>query len=117
MPQCKGPKNVHRVSKLSFNILDLANRASHDGGSRKAYEDCKSLFSKATKELESAAKEIKNNDYDRVDRFVFGAHMCNLKCYGNIEKGNDVEIPIGVKSEMMVFEELSEAGMRIIERF
>ncbi|GER48102.1 plant invertase/pectin methylesterase inhibitor [Striga asiatica] len=105
------------ADSLAANMSDFANRASHDSGSRKAYKDCKSLFSKATKELESAAKEIKNNDYDSADRFVFRARMCNLQCYGNTEKGKDVGIPIDVKSEMMVFEQLSEAVMRIIERF
>lgn len=102
------------MSVLATRIPDVHN------ASRRAYEGCVRLFSQATKELGSAAKEIKNGEYDSADKSVFNARRCNLECFSSVGSKGKVklsEVLIDVDSEMMVFEQLSEATMRIIERF
>ncbi|KAI3466324.1 hypothetical protein Pfo_022987 [Paulownia fortunei] len=112
--ECLGKHAASLAGKVSV----LASGIPQYNASKKAYKDCVQLFSRATKELESAGKEIKNADYDSADRCVFSARRCNLECYSKIGKGvSKSEVPSAVNSEMMVFEELSEAAMRIIERF
>lgn len=77
---------------------------------------CKKDLTKALTKLPDAKNGLKNGDYDKADQSVKLALGFPMRCRKNLKRAKFDEYP-QVYSQIMIYAQLSDAAMRIIERF
>ena len=109
------------VSCLKNHAQSLAASMSHlasgakDKEMKNRFEECSQGFSPAMKELSSATIRLKKAKYDDAERSVNKALYCyNLSCQSIIQSYKHT--PKHVVYSIRIYEELSEAANRVIER-
>ncbi|KAG5241616.1 pectinesterase inhibitor [Salix suchowensis] len=83
---------------------------------RSAYQSCSKGFLKAVKHLLKVVSVLKMGDYDKANAGVMSALEYELSCGAAFEESKR-KLPGLVVYEMRVYEALSEAAFRIIDRF
>lgn len=83
---------------------------------RSAYQSCSKGFLKAVKYLSKVVSVLKMGDYDKANAGVMSALKHELSCGATFEESKR-KLPGLVVYEMRVYEALSEAAFRIIDRF
>ncbi|KAF5477372.1 hypothetical protein F2P56_004020 [Juglans regia] len=99
---------------LSTNMSELASGTA-DLTMKNVFEDCGRGFSSAYKELSSATSSLEKRKYDKAEMLVNEALEFELKCHSKIGSYGD-KIPKDVVYGMKLYEDLSEATNRIVER-
>ncbi|KAF9678705.1 hypothetical protein SADUNF_Sadunf07G0062800 [Salix dunnii] len=100
---------------LASNTTKLASRED-DEKLRSAYQSCSKGFVKAIKYLLKVVSLLKIGDYDKANSGVMSALKYELSCGATFEESK-WKLPGLVVHEMRVYEALSEAAFRIIDRF
>ncbi|MBA0687581.1 hypothetical protein Goari_015105 [Gossypium aridum] len=100
---------------LESNMTVLASSV-HDKKLKLVLQDCQKEFSDAKTNLTTAMDRLKNKDYDQTNYLVNHALQKEFYCKNNV---GDLQytLPTTVLNDMTLYEELSEAAMRIIDRF
>ncbi|KAJ6678166.1 PLANT INVERTASE/PECTIN METHYLESTERASE INHIBITOR SUPERFAMILY PROTEIN [Salix viminalis] len=100
---------------LASNMTKMASRED-DERLRSAYQSCSKGFLKAVKHLLKVVSVLKMGDYDKANAGVMSALEYELSCGAAFEESKR-KLPGLVVYEMRVYEALSEAAFRIIDRF
>ncbi|GMI65586.1 hypothetical protein like AT4G00872 [Hibiscus trionum] len=105
----------NNAKTLSKNMTVLAS-AAHDKNVKMVLQSCEKGFSVATTDLANATNMLGNKDYDKTNGLVSAALRQEVDCnqYASEYK---VTIPYRMVYDMRVYEELSDAALRIIDRF
>lgn len=107
---------TNHSNTLLKNMSKLASK-THVNASKRIFEDCKKSFVSSRKELDGARSALKKRDFDGVVKSVDTALEYELTCSYEITGAKlDSHVPIDVIYTMRIFQELSEAALRIIER-
>ena len=107
---------------LSNNAETLANNMSsiassvHSKNLKALFQDCEKGFLEAKSDLSTASNQLKVKDYDKTNHFVRTALEQEITCQKNVVSLK-LRVPSNVLYVMRVYEELSDAAMRIIDRF
>ncbi|XVF18210.1 hypothetical protein REPUB_Repub11eG0001900 [Reevesia pubescens] len=110
------------INCISTNAEALANNMSslassvHDKNLKSLFHDCEKGFFEAKHDLSTATNELKGKDYDKTNHFVRTALEQEILCKKNVVSMK-LRVPSNILYEMNVYEELSDAAMRIIDRF
>ncbi|XP_062170412.1 uncharacterized protein LOC133876143 [Alnus glutinosa] len=104
----------NHAKTLATNMSDLASRAK-DQAAKTLLQECGQGYSSAEKELSSATSSLKNGKYDDAERFVNEALKYELTCHSKTGSYKE-RIPENLVLEMKIYEQLSEAANRIVER-
>lgn len=99
---------------LAGNMSALAS-GSKDQAMKNVFEECGRGFSSARKVLSSATLNLEKSKYDDAEMFVNEALQYVLQCHSRIGDHGD-QIPKDVVYGMKLYEDLSEATDRIVER-
>ncbi|XP_020230934.1 uncharacterized protein LOC109811566 [Cajanus cajan] len=104
-----------KANTLALNITNLAS-TSH-GELKSIYQTCANDYGYhiAKKELISSTHALQNHEYDNAESHVVTALRLDLSCRTNLEHYHS-KVPNGVLYDMKIYEELSEAASRIIEK-
>ncbi|PPD68559.1 hypothetical protein GOBAR_DD34563 [Gossypium barbadense] len=88
----------------------------HDKDLKLVLQDCQKELSDAKTNLTTAIDRLKNKDYDQTNYLVNLALQKEFDCKNNV---GDLQYTLHttVLNDMTLYEELSEAAMRIIDRF
>ncbi|KAK8689118.1 hypothetical protein V6N13_087845 [Hibiscus sabdariffa] len=100
---------------LSGNMSALAS-AEHDKKVKQVLLGCEIGFSEAETYLTKAKAQLENKDYNRTNSFIGEALEHEVDCHNDV-LGYKSLVPDSVIYDMRVYEELSDAAMRIIDRF
>ncbi|XVF79508.1 hypothetical protein PTKIN_Ptkin14bG0228600 [Pterospermum kingtungense] len=100
---------------LAKNMSSLASSAQ-DKNLKSLFQDCEKGFIQAASYLSTAMDRLKSKDYDKTNHFVRTALEPEMDCKQNVVSLTP-SVPSDVLDEMRVYEELSDAAMRIIDRF
>ncbi|KAL2331068.1 hypothetical protein Fmac_018649 [Flemingia macrophylla] len=103
------------ANNLALNITNLA--CTSQGELKSAYESCAKDYGDhiAKKELRLSKKALKQHKYDKAESLVVNALSFHLKCRMSLEHCK-AQVPVGVSYDMKIYEELTEAASRIIEK-
>ncbi|CAK7355439.1 unnamed protein product [Dovyalis caffra] len=101
---------------LASNMTELASKEELDKKLKSAYQRCIKGYALADKHLLKVVSWLKTGDYDKANSGVMSALEYELLCRASFEVSK-WEIPSLVVYEMRVYEALSEAAFRIIDRF
>lgn len=99
---------------LANNMSSLASSAQ-DKKLKSLFQDCEKGFIHAKSDLSIATKQLKSKDYDKTNHFVRIALNPEIGCKNNVAR-LEPSVPSVILNEMRVYEELSDAAMRIIDR-
>nr|KYP51915.1 hypothetical protein KK1_026272 [Cajanus cajan] len=104
-----------KANNLALNITNLAS-TSH-GKLKSFYQTCAKDYGYhiAKKELILTKKALHKHKYDNAESCVVRALSFHVACRKNLEHYHD-EVPSGVTYDMNIYEELSEAASRVIEK-
>ncbi|XP_039039486.1 pectinesterase inhibitor-like [Hibiscus syriacus] len=105
----------NKVGMLSSNMSALAS-AMHDKKAKSVLQSCEKCFSVATTHLGNATSMLEAKEYDGTNEMVVAALGREVDCKQNA-KAYNVTVPYGVVYDMRVYLELSDAVLRIIDRF
>ena len=100
---------------LANNMSNLASSVQ-DKKIKPLLQDCEKGFVQAKNDLSTATNQLKSKDYDKTNHFVRTALEPEIVCKKNVVSLK-VRVPSNILNEMRVYEELSDAAMRIIDRF
>ncbi|XVE52823.1 hypothetical protein DITRI_Ditri02bG0155100 [Diplodiscus trichospermus] len=100
---------------LAKNMSTLASRVQ-DKSLKSLFRGCEKGFSQAKSDLSTAMNRLKSKDYDKTNHFVRTALQQEIFCMENVVDLK-LTIPSDILFDMRVYEELSDAAMRIIDRF
>ncbi|KAA3476112.1 cell wall/vacuolar inhibitor of fructosidase 2-like [Gossypium australe] len=105
----------NKAMTLESNMTVLASSV-HDEDLKLVLQDCQKELSDAKTNLTTAMDRLKNKDYDQTNYLVNHALQKEFDCKKNV---GDLQytLPTTVLNDMTLYEELSEAVMRIIDRF
>ncbi|XP_009124120.1 uncharacterized protein LOC103849054 [Brassica rapa] len=105
------------LNVLTNNITKLLLKKEKDGDAiRKALEGCKKELSETmTKALPDAKKGLKTGEYDKAGQSIKHALGFPLMCGNNLQAAEFVSLT--VYSQINIYAQLSDAAMRIIDRF
>ncbi|KAF3974714.1 hypothetical protein CMV_001973 [Castanea mollissima] len=104
----------NHAQSLAANMSHLASGAK-DKEMKNRFEECSQGFCSTMKELSSATIRLKKAKYDDAERSVNKALNCySLNCQSIIQSYKNS--PKHVVYSMRIYEELSEAANRVIER-
>ncbi|MBA0687582.1 hypothetical protein Goari_015106 [Gossypium aridum] len=105
----------NKAVTLESNMTILASSV-HDKDLKLVLQDCQKELSDAKTNLTTAIDRLKNKDYDQTNYLVNLALQKEFDCKKNV---GDLQytLPTTVLNDMTLYEELSEAAMRIIDRF
>ncbi|KAB2006348.1 hypothetical protein ES319_D11G338400v1 [Gossypium barbadense] len=105
----------NKAVTLESNMTVLASSV-HDKKLKLVLQDCQKEFSDAKTNLTTAMDRLKNKDYDQTNYLVNHALQEEFYCKNNV---GDLQytLPTTILNDMTLYEELSEAAMRIIDRF
>ncbi|KAG6687275.1 hypothetical protein I3843_11G063400 [Carya illinoinensis] len=104
----------NHAKTLATNMSELASGTA-DLAMKNVFEECGRGFSSAYKELSSATSSLEKRKYDEAEMLVNEALEYELKCHWKIGSYGD-QIPKDVVYGMKLYEDLSEATDRIVER-
>ncbi|KAE8667824.1 putative RING/U-box superfamily protein [Hibiscus syriacus] len=104
-----------KAGTLSGNMSALAS-AVHEKEVKSMLQSCEKWLSVAMTRLANATRMLEAGEYDGTNENVVAALVRELDCRQNVEAHN-VTVPDGVVYDMRVYEELSEAALRIVDRF
>ncbi|KAK8588955.1 hypothetical protein V6N13_087844 [Hibiscus sabdariffa] len=105
----------NNAGSLKNNMTVLASSAR--GKVEKiVLQKCAKGFSVSMDDLVKAAITLGAKDYDKTNGLVAAALVQEVYCKQNI-LGKNVTVPDGMVYAMRVYEELSNAALRIIDRF
>ncbi|OMO88351.1 Pectinesterase inhibitor [Corchorus capsularis] len=114
------------INCLSDNVETLAKNMSsmastvQDKSLKSMFNECTKGFLEARRDLSTAMKELKKKNYDQTNLRVRKAVTPELDCKNNVVdkiKLAVLQLPDDVLYTMRVYEELTNAAMRIIDRF
>ncbi|KAL4351263.1 hypothetical protein GQ457_06G023640 [Hibiscus cannabinus] len=105
----------NHARSLSGNMTALAS-AMLDKDVKWALQSCGKGFSEAKTDLAKATNMLKNKDYDETNSLVSKALQKEVDCQKNVWDYRAL-VPDFVIYDMRVYQELSDAAMRIIDRF
>ncbi|XVF79509.1 hypothetical protein PTKIN_Ptkin14bG0228700 [Pterospermum kingtungense] len=100
---------------LANNMSSLASTAQ-DKNLKSLFQDCEKGFIQANSNLSTAMNELMSKNYDKTNNFVRTALQPEIDCKKNVVSLTP-SVPSDVLDQMRVYEELSDAAMRIIDRF
>ncbi|KAK7324324.1 hypothetical protein VNO77_27857 [Canavalia gladiata] len=104
-----------KAKTLALNMKILASTSS--GNLKEFYQRCANDYNRiAKKELISAKKALHNHKYDQAEYCVVKALSFDAACHKNLKGDFNDKVSKGVLYEMKIYEELSEAACRIIEK-
>ncbi|TYG47662.1 hypothetical protein ES288_D11G357900v1 [Gossypium darwinii] len=105
----------NKAVTLESNMTVLASSV-HDKDLKLVLQDCQKELSDAKTNLTTAIDRLKNKDYDQTNYLVNLALQKEFDCKKNV---GDLQYTLHttVLNDMTLYEELSEAAMRIIDRF
>lgn len=142
MPHCWGTSSMHAVCKiwrafgkadavgianiiidclmshssyLASNMSNLGSNPEHNA-TKSAYEHCFLHCSDAKKALNSAALELKNGSYDSAELSLREAALYQGTCRYEFVSSNETYVPPNVYYDLKVFDILTVAAFRIIEK-
>ncbi|XWS10312.1 hypothetical protein CRYUN_Cryun39dG0065300 [Craigia yunnanensis] len=110
------------INCLSNNAENLANNMSNlassvqDKNLTSLFQNCEKGFFQAKSDLSTATNQLKSKDYDKTNHCVRTALEPERVCMKNVVSLK-FKVPSNILNEMRVYEELSNAAMRIIDRF
>jgi pectinesterase inhibitor-like protein len=104
----------NQAKTLAANMSELAS-SSKDPAMKIVFKECCQGYSSAEKGLSSATSCLKNGRYEDAERFVNEALEYELTCHSKIESYR-AGISEYIVHEMKIYEQLSEAANRIVER-
>ncbi|GAV64127.1 PMEI domain-containing protein, partial [Cephalotus follicularis] len=108
----------NHTKNLVSNMTQLASGAQ-DKNLKTICEACGKGYSTALTDLSAATLKITNGEYDEANLSVRNALESEVECQRSIG-GNQQKIkpsfPVDVLYEMKVYEQLSDAALRIIDR-
>lgn len=104
----------NHANTLAANMSDLVS-GTKDQVVKIVLHECGQGYSSAKKKLSSATSSLKSGKYDDAERFVNEALKYELTCHSKIGSYKE-RIPEDIVHEMKIYEELSEAAKRIVER-
>ncbi|KAG2304515.1 hypothetical protein Bca52824_033166 [Brassica carinata] len=109
--------NLNVLTKQCSNITKLLLEREKGGDAiRTALQGCKKQLSEAmTKALPDAKKGLKTGDYDKAGKSIKHALSFPLMCVNNLQSAEFHFPP--VYSQINTYAQLSDAAMRIIDRF
>lgn len=99
---------------LEGNFSILASTSS-DKKMKPLYQKCAQNYELAKKMLTSAKQDLQNHQYDNAEFSVVKALNFGFVCHDKIN-GYQNDVPGHVFYDMKIYEELSEAACRIIEK-
>ncbi|GMI65581.1 hypothetical protein like AT4G00872 [Hibiscus trionum] len=99
---------------LSGNMSALIG-PREDGGVKRALRNCVEGFSKAKADLTKATNMLENKDYDETNSLVNKALHQEIYCKQNLSEYH-ISYP-SMDYDMTIYEELTDAAMRIVDRF
>ncbi|EOY13873.1 PREDICTED: pectinesterase inhibitor [Theobroma cacao] len=105
----------NNAETLAKNMSSLASGVQ-DKNIKSLLQDCEQGFSQAKHDLSTATDQLKRKDYDKTNHSVRTALEQEVTCNKNV-LSLKLRVPNHVLFEMRVYEDLSEAAMRIIDRF
>ncbi|XVE52822.1 hypothetical protein DITRI_Ditri02bG0155000 [Diplodiscus trichospermus] len=100
---------------LANNMSTLASSVQ-DKNLKSLFKGCEHRFFQGKSDLSIATIKLKSKDYDKTNHFVRTALQQEILCKKNVVKMK-LRLPSNILFEMRVYEELSDAAMRIIDRF
>ncbi|GMI65584.1 hypothetical protein like AT4G00872 [Hibiscus trionum] len=100
---------------LSGNMTALAS-VVHDTKVKQIIQGCEIGFSEAETDLTKATTLLENKDYDGTNSLINVALQQEVDCHNDV-LDYKVSVPSIMIYDMRVYEELSDAAMRIIDRF
>ncbi|TYG96357.1 hypothetical protein ES288_A11G343900v1 [Gossypium darwinii] len=105
----------NKAVTLESNMTVLA-LSVHDKDLKLVLQDCQKELSNAKTNLTTAMDRLKSKDYDQTNYLLNHALQKEFDCKKNV---GDLQytLPTTVLNDMTIYEELSEAAMRIIDRF
>lgn len=106
---------IGHSSYLASNMSSLSSNPSHNA-TKSAYEHCFQHCSDAKKALNSAALELKNGSYDSTELSVRKAALYQGTCRYEFVSLNETFVPPNVYYDLKVFDILTVAAFRIIEK-
>ncbi|XP_034677832.1 uncharacterized protein LOC117908355 [Vitis riparia] len=102
-------------SYLASNMSNLASNPEHNA-TKSAYEHCFLHCSDAKTALNSAALELKNGSYDSAELSLREAALYQGTCRYEFVSSNETYVPPNVYYDLKVFDILTVAAFRIIEK-
>ncbi|TKY49400.1 pectinesterase protein [Spatholobus suberectus] len=105
-----------KANTLALNMTNLAS-SSH-GNLKSVCQKCAKDYGLhiAKKELISTKRALQNHKYDSAESSVVRALSFDLACHADLKRGYHDKVPSDVFYDMKMYEELSEAASRIIEK-
>ncbi len=104
----------NNAQSLAANMSNLAS-GTKAKVVKKVFKECGQGFSSAMKKLSSATFGLKKGKYDDAEKFVSEALDYEHNCQSKIGRHHE-DIPKHVVYDMRIYEQLSEAANRVIER-
>ncbi|EOA23081.1 hypothetical protein CARUB_v10003862mg [Capsella rubella] len=102
------------LSSPSNNITDLSSK-KEEGEVKTALEICKADLPNTATKLSEAKKSLVSGDYDKVNQSIEFALSFPLGCLLQL---NNVNFTFPqLSSQIQIYAQLSDAAMRIIDRF
>lgn len=105
----------NKAVTLESNMTVLASSV-HDKNLKLVLQDCQKELADAKTNLTTATDRLKNKDFDGTNYLVNQALRKEFDCKQNVGS-LQYRVPTNVLNDMRLYEELSEAAMRIIDRF
>ncbi|KAL4353533.1 hypothetical protein GQ457_06G023650 [Hibiscus cannabinus] len=105
----------NNAKSLKHNMTVLASTPPGKG-EKTVLQSCEKAFSDATYDLAKATAMLGAKDYDKTNGLVAAALAREVFCKENM-LDNKVTVPDSVVYQMRVYEELSNAALRIVDRF
>ncbi|KAK8588957.1 hypothetical protein V6N13_087846 [Hibiscus sabdariffa] len=105
----------NHARSLSGNMTALASTML-DKDVKRALQTCGKRFSEAKTDLAKATNMLKNKDYDETNSPINKALQKEVDCQKNVWDYRAF-VPDSVIYDMRVYQELSDAAMRIVDRF
>ncbi|KDP25096.1 hypothetical protein JCGZ_22631 [Jatropha curcas] len=108
---CVSNHSKHLATKMSV----LVHRVG-DENLKSVFQACSQGYYLACVDLSMVVSKLKSGDYDKAGHFVLTALSFQLTCITNFQMNQTWHLPESIAYEMKVYEDLSEAAMRIIDR-
>ncbi|XP_022716591.1 pectinesterase inhibitor-like [Durio zibethinus] len=97
------------------NMSSLASSVQ-DKNLKSLFQDCKKGFFEAKHDLSTATNQLKSKNYDKTNHYVRTALEEEIICRKYVVSMK-LRVASNILYKMRVYEELSDAAMRIIDRF